>query len=90
MIVTEHFPNDSVQVLEEKATPPVPDTFSQVMVPMCDLYPPVTVAVHLIFVPTAKDDFVQEMAVLVWAVPAFRTVIRSHGLVAPLLFLSPL
>jgi hypothetical protein len=61
--VTEHFPEDRVQVFEENVTLPVPETFDQVMVPVWDAYPPDTVAVQVIFVPTAKDDLMHVSAV---------------------------
>jgi hypothetical protein len=49
LTVTEHFPEDSLQVVEENVTFPVPETFDQVMVPVVR-YPPLTVTVHVICV----------------------------------------
>jgi hypothetical protein len=60
---TEHLPTMSVQVVKENEPLLVPDTFDQAIVPRCEEYEPVTVAVQVTFVPTAKDDLLQEMVV---------------------------
>ena len=53
--VTEHLPAFNAHVLEENVMVPLPETFDQVMVPVCEGYPPATVAVQVIFVLMAHN-----------------------------------
>lgn len=61
--------DDCVQLIEEKMTFPVPETFDQVTVPAGDGYPLVTVAVQVIDddEPMPKDDSVHDIVVTVSA-----------------------
>jgi hypothetical protein len=65
--VTEQLPDDSVQIVEEKETFPVPETFDQVTVPVCDGYPPDTVAVQVTEVLLLNDVPVHDKARIVGA-----------------------
>jgi len=56
VIVTEHFPEDSVHEIDESLTVPVPETFDHIMVPICVRCPPDTVAVHVVDSPTPNVD----------------------------------
>jgi hypothetical protein len=67
MIVTEQVPDDSGQVFEENVTFPVPEIFDQVTFPLCDEYPPDTVALQVAFMPIPKDDSVHDTVVTVTA-----------------------
>jgi hypothetical protein len=69
--VTEQLPDDSVQVVEENVTPPFPEACDHVTVPLCDEYPPDTVAAQVTFEPTPMDDCEHAVAT---AVDALLTV----------------
>lgn len=73
-----HLPAMSLQVFEENATPPFPEDFDQVMVPVCNGYEPITVAMQFIFAPVAIVNLVHDTMVFVGASIA--------SLAVPLLF----
>ena len=72
LTVTEHFPANSVHIFEENVTSPVPETFIQVMVPVCVEEGPDTVEAQVIDVPTARVDLVHVTVVCVGAFVTIR------------------
>lgn len=63
-------------------TLPFPETFDQVKatVPVCDGYPPDTVAAQVILVPVAKDDLVHDSVVCVGAFVTVSLALRDGQL----------
>jgi len=84
--ITEHvaltFVLASVQVWEENVTLPVPANLDQVIVPVRVGLVPVTVAVHVIFAPTAMLVLVQVMVVVVVAFVTVSVVVPKLPLLA--------
>jgi hypothetical protein len=79
LTVTEHFPAESLQVGGMNATFPVPENFDQVIVPVCEGALPVTVAVQVTEVPTAKVDLVHVIDATVFALMTARLVVPFDG-----------
>ena len=77
MTVTEQLPDDSVQVVEENVTLPVPETLDHVTIPVGEGYPPDTVAVQVIGVPMPKDDSVHDNAIIVGAFVMVSLAVRE-------------
>jgi hypothetical protein len=83
--VIEHSPETKVHALDENLTPPVPEIFAQITVPVCDEYSPDIFTVHCIAEPTAGDGGTQLMATCVGAL----AIVTVATLELPLLFGSP-
>ena len=74
--ITEQVPDVSVQVFEGDVMLPFPETV-KVTVPVCDEYPPVTVAVQVIGVSMLKGDGVHNNVVTVVAFLMVNAAVRE-------------
>jgi hypothetical protein len=75
--VTEQLPDDRLQTADENVTLPVPETFDQVTVPLCDGYPPDRVDIQVISVPVPKNDCVHDKVVVVGAFLMVSVAVRK-------------
>ncbi len=77
VIVMEQLPDDRVHLVEENVTFPLPETFDQMTVPVCDAYPLATFAVHVIGAPGPKDDCVHDIVTEVGAFVIVSLAVRA-------------